>query len=58
MIFYENLCIPSWDGVSDQFVQPIAEPLTISKIFTTMFTTQTFDYIIFKGKSNLHKLYN
>ena len=44
MIFYENLCIPSWDGVSDQFVQPIAEPLTISMIFTIMFTTVNVHY--------------
>ena len=29
-----------WDGVSDQFVEPI------------FFTTQTFDYLIFKTYTN------
>ena len=47
---------PSWDGVSDRFVQPIAEQLTILMIFTLIFTTQTFDYVIFKRKSNLYEL--
>ena len=56
MVFYEN--IPFWDGVSERFVQPIAEQLTILMIFTIMFTTQTFDYIIFKRKSNFYELYN
>ena len=56
MVFYEN--IPFWDGVSEWFVQPIAEQLTILMIFTIMFTTQTFDYIIFKRKSNFYELYN
>ena len=45
----------SWDEVSDQFVQPIAEQLTILMIFTLIFTTQTFDYVIFKRKSNLYE---
>ena len=48
---------PSWDGVSDRFVQPIAEQLTILMIFTLIFTTQTFDYVIFKRKSNLYELF-
>ena len=47
---------PSWDGVSDRFVQPIAEQLTILMIFTLIFITQTFDYVVFKRKSNLHEL--
>ena len=47
---------PSWDGVSGQSVQPIAEQLTILMIFTLIFTTQTFDYVIFKRKSNLYEL--
>ena len=50
--------IPSWDGVSDRFVQPIAKQLTISMIFTIMFTIQTFDYTIFKRKCNLRELCN
>ena len=60
MAFYFLLgkLIPSWDGVWDRFLQPIAEQWTISMIFTIMFTTQTFDYIIFKRKSNLYELYN
>ena len=47
---------PSWDGVSDRFVQPIAAQLTILMIFTLIFITQTFDYVVFKRKSNLHEL--
>ena len=60
MAFYFLLwkLIPSWDGVWDRFLQPIAEQWTISMIFTIMFATQTFDYIIFKRKSNLYELYN
>ena len=50
--------IPSWDGVSSCFVQPIAEQLTILMILTLIFTIQTFDYVIFKRKSNLYELYN
>ena len=46
--------MPSWDGVSDRFVQPIAEQLTILMIFTITFTIQTFDSIIFKRKFDLY----
>ena len=34
------------DGVSDRFVQPIAEQLTILRISTIIFTIQTFVYSI------------
>ena len=44
------------DGVSDRFVQPTAEQLTILMIFTIIFTTQTFNYIIFKRKLNSYIL--
>ena len=47
---------PSLDGVSGRYVQPIAEQLTILMIFTLIFTTQTFDYVIFKRKFNLYEL--
>ena len=49
-------CIPSWDGLSHQFVQPIAEQLTILMIFTIIFTTQAFDYIIFTRKATSYNL--
>ena len=51
-----KLIIPSWDGVSGQFVQPIAEQLMILLIVNITFTTQTFDYIIFKRKVNSYEL--
>ena len=42
----------------DRFVQPIAEQLTILLIFKIIFTTQKFDYLIFKRKFNLYEWYN
>ena len=39
----------------DRFVQPIAEQLTILLIFKIIFTTQKFDYLIFKRKFNLYE---
>ena len=37
-------------------LQPIAEQLTILMIFIIVFTTQTFDNIMFKRKKNSHEL--
>ena len=39
---------PAWDEVSDWFVQPIAEQLTMLMKFTLIFTIEMFDYVICK----------